>query len=57
MHAFTTMGNHFHLLAEVPHRASWLHRFEGHDGEAKLLDLWHALAPRLWWKTVLKFEQ
>ena len=28
-----------------------------YPGEAKLLDLWHALAPRLWWKTVLKFEQ
>jgi putative transposase len=35
---YCLMGNHFHLLAEVPHRASWLHRFEGHDGEAKLLD-------------------
>lgn len=28
-----------------------------YPGEAKLLELWHALAPRLWWKTVLKFEQ
>ncbi|MBL9131253.1 MAG: transposase, partial [Verrucomicrobiaceae bacterium] len=35
---YCLMGNHFHLLAEVPHRATWLHRFEGPDGEAKLLD-------------------
>jgi hypothetical protein len=32
------MGNHFHLLAEVPHRESWLQRFEGPQGEAKLLE-------------------
>ena len=25
-------------------------------GEAKILKLWHDLLPRLWWKTVLKFE-
>ena len=28
-----------------------------YPGEAKFLELWHALAPRLWWKTVLKFEK
>ncbi len=28
-----------------------------YPGEAKLLYLWHALAPKLWWKTVLKFEK
>ena len=28
-----------------------------YPGEARLLDLWHALAPRLWWKTVLQFEK
>ena len=28
-----------------------------YPGEAKLLELWHALAPRLWWKTVLQFEK
>jgi NAD(P)-dependent dehydrogenase (short-subunit alcohol dehydrogenase family) len=27
-----------------------------YPGEAKFLELWHALAPRLWWKTVLQFE-
>ncbi|MBB5034404.1 hypothetical protein [Prosthecobacter vanneervenii] len=30
------MGNHFHLLAEVPHRRNWLERFKGPDGENKL---------------------
>lgn len=28
-----------------------------YPGEAKLLELWHALAPKLWWKTVLQFEK
>ncbi|MHB1082398.1 MAG: transposase [Prosthecobacter sp.] len=35
---YCLMGNHFHLLAEVPHRVTWLQRFEGSDGEAKLLE-------------------
>jgi hypothetical protein len=35
---YCLMGNHFHLLAEVPHRESWLQRFEGPLGEAKLLE-------------------
>ena len=35
---YCLMGNHFHLLAEVPHRESWLQRFEGPQGEAKLLE-------------------
>jgi hypothetical protein len=35
---YSLMGNHFHLLAEVPHRGTWLQRFEGADGEAKLLE-------------------
>ena len=35
---YCLMGNHFHLLAEVPHRETWLQRFEGADGEAKLLE-------------------
>lgn len=26
-------------------------------GEAKLLYLWHALLPRLWWKAVMQFER
>ena len=30
------MGNHFHLLAEVPHRQTWLERFDGPDGEKQL---------------------
>jgi NAD(P)-dependent dehydrogenase (short-subunit alcohol dehydrogenase family) len=28
-----------------------------YPGEARLLYLWRALAPRLWWKTVMNFEQ
>ncbi len=35
---YCLMSNHFHLLAEVPHRETWLQRFEGSDGEAKLLE-------------------
>jgi len=33
---YCLMGNHFHLLAEVPHRQSWLERFDEPDGENKL---------------------
>ncbi|WP_395741424.1 transposase [Prosthecobacter sp.] len=33
---YCLMGNHFHLLAEVPHRLTWLERFDGPDGENKL---------------------
>ncbi|MDB6004542.1 MAG: hypothetical protein JWR15_1529 [Prosthecobacter sp.] len=35
---YCVMKNHFHLLAEVPHRQTWLQRFEGVDGEAKLFE-------------------
>ena len=35
---YCLMSNHFHLLAEVPHRDTWLQRFEGPEGEAKLFD-------------------
>ena len=35
---YCIMGNHFHLLAEMPHRETWLQRFEGPQGEAKLLE-------------------
>ena len=28
-----------------------------YPGEARLLYLWRALAPRLWWKTVMNFER
>jgi putative transposase len=35
---YCIMSNHFHLLAEVPHRQTWLERFEGAEGEAKLLE-------------------
>ncbi|MFO1483152.1 MAG: transposase [Verrucomicrobiaceae bacterium] len=35
---YCLMGNHFNLLAEVPHRDTWLQRFEGPQGEAKLLE-------------------
>jgi putative transposase len=35
---YCVMSNHFHLLAEVPHRETWLQRFEEPQGEAKLLE-------------------
>jgi hypothetical protein len=35
---YCLMSNHFHLLAEVPHRDTWLQRFDGPQGEAKLFD-------------------
>ncbi len=35
---YCLMSNHFHLLAEVPHRETWLQRFDGPEGEAKLLE-------------------
>ncbi|MCF7789065.1 MAG: transposase [Prosthecobacter sp.] len=35
---YCLMSNHFHLLAEVPHRDTWLLRFDGPQGEAKLLE-------------------
>ncbi len=35
---YSLMSNHFHLLAEVPHRATWLQRFDGPTGEEKLFD-------------------
>ncbi len=35
---YCVMDNHFHLLAEVPHKQTWLQRFEGTGGEAKLFE-------------------
>ena len=35
---YCLMSNHFHLLAEVPHRQTWLQRFDGLDGEIKLFE-------------------
>ena len=35
---YCIMKNHFHLLAEVPHQETWLQRFDGPDGEVKLLE-------------------
>ncbi|MDI1314272.1 transposase [Prosthecobacter sp.] len=35
---YCVMRNHFHLLAEVPHRETWLQRFEGPEGEVKLFE-------------------
>ena len=35
---YCIMGNHFHLLAELPHRETWLQRFDGPQGEARLLE-------------------
>jgi REP element-mobilizing transposase RayT len=34
---YCVMGNHFHLLASVPHRPTWIARFDGPDGERHLL--------------------
>jgi putative transposase len=31
------MGNHFHVLVRVPERTAWLQRFEGPEGEARLM--------------------
>ena len=35
---YCIMGNHFHLLAEMPHRETWLQRFDGPQGEERLLE-------------------
>jgi putative transposase len=35
---YCIMGNHFHLLVEVPKRDVWLERFSGPEGEEKLLE-------------------
>ncbi len=34
---YCVMGNHFHALVRVPNREEWLKRFDGPDGEDKLL--------------------
>ncbi|MCB1228445.1 MAG: transposase [Verrucomicrobiales bacterium] len=34
---YCIMGNHFHVLVSVPHRQSWMQRFEGPEGERRLL--------------------
>lgn len=34
---YCVMGNHFHVLAAVPHRVTWMQRFEGPEGERRLL--------------------
>ena len=34
---YCVMGNHFHALVAVPHRATWMQRFEGPQGERRLL--------------------
>lgn len=35
---YAVMANHFHLLVRVPDREKFLKRFEGEDGEVKLLE-------------------
>ncbi len=35
---YAVMDNHFHLLLRVPQRAKFLARFEGREGEQRLLD-------------------
>ncbi len=34
---YVVMDNHFHILAQVPDREKWLRKFEGEEGEKKLL--------------------
>ena len=34
---YAVMRNHFHVLIEVPHRVTWLQRFDGPQGEEALL--------------------
>jgi putative transposase len=34
---YCVMGNHFHTLVRVPERTAWLQRFEGVEGEARLM--------------------
>ncbi|MBK8039660.1 MAG: chemotaxis protein CheW [Verrucomicrobiaceae bacterium] len=35
---YCVMSNHFHVLVDVPWREVWLRRFEGAEGEARLLE-------------------
>ena len=35
---YCIMGNHFHLLVEVPKKDTWLERFSGPQGEEKLME-------------------
>ena len=34
---YCVMGNHFHALVRVPERTEWLKRFEGAEGEERLM--------------------
>jgi putative transposase len=34
---YCVMGNHFHALVAVPHRVTWMQKFEGPEGERRLL--------------------
>jgi hypothetical protein len=34
---YCVMGNHFHVLVRVPDRGEWLKRFEGAEGEERLM--------------------
>ena len=43
---YCLMSNHFHLLAEVPHRQTWLQRFDGPQGEEKLMEHLRSLYSR-----------
>lgn len=43
---YCIMGNHFHALVAVPHRTTWLQRFEGPEGERRLLGHLRALYSR-----------
>jgi len=40
---YCVMGNHFHVLVSVPHRETWMRRFEGAEGERRLLGHLRAL--------------
>lgn len=35
---YAVMGNHFHILAKVPERSKWLRKFDGDEGEKRLLE-------------------
>ena len=35
---YALMDNHFHILLKVPDRKKWLKRFEGAEGEVRLIE-------------------
>jgi putative transposase len=43
---YCVMGNHFHALVEVPRKDIWLQRFDGPEGEGRLLEHMRTLYSR-----------